>query len=203
MGTPDRNVLKVLKQKNFDLTEENRALRREVERLWAVIRDISKFRCYSEITNDEIYSLILDVLTTAMEAVHSQDGSLLLMDEDTEELVFVAVKGEGKEQLTGQRIPAEAGIAGWVATHREPVLVLDVKNDDRWLPDVDRWIGFQTSSLMCIPLEFGGRVLGVIEVVNSFGDDPFDEADLDIMILIARLSALVLFCAEKASLVGS
>lgn len=63
---------------------------------------------------------------------------------------------------------------------------------------VDQSIGFHTQSLMAVPLAVGDRVLGVMEVVNSLREDHFTSADLDLLLLVARLASYVFGCTEDA-----
>ena len=59
-------------------------------------------------------------------------SSVFLYDEETDELVFEAVAGEGSETLLGQRIPSSTGIAGWVLVTRQPLVLEDVTQDPRF-----------------------------------------------------------------------
>ena len=63
----------------------------------------------------DLIDLLDDLLAAALAVVDASDGSLLLLDEDTEELVFAVVRGSARNQLTGFRLPPGKGIAGWVA----------------------------------------------------------------------------------------
>lgn len=199
MAIPDKQLLRALKEQNIRLKEQKQDLQGEVNRLRQTIRSLNKLQCNVEAITQgsDILMVIANILEATLEAVNSFDGSLLLLDEETDELVFVAVFGEGEEDLPGQRIAADAGIAGSIATHRKPTLVSDVEKDPRWLPAIDQSTGFLTSSLMGAPLEFGHRVLGVLEVVNPRNTASFTEADLDILILASRLASFVLAYAEE------
>jgi GAF domain-containing protein len=142
--------------------------------------------------------MVMNILTIALEAVESENGSILLLDEESDELVFVAVVGVRQEELTDYRIPAGSGIAGWVKTYKKSALVPDVRKDDRWISSVDQSIGFHTRSLMAVPLILEDRVMGVMEVVNSMPEDHFNETDLSLLLLVARLASFVFGCAEEA-----
>ena len=67
---------------------------------------------------------------------------------------------------------------------------------------VDDLTGFRTHSLVCVPLLDGDRTLGVIEVVNKTSGEPFDEKDLNILVLVARLASLALIRAEGRRAIG-
>jgi GAF domain-containing protein len=196
----DHNLLKSLKRELSELQATNQDLKDENEHLWKVIQALNALECtqraYS--SSEEIFNMVMEILVIALEAVESKNGSILLLDEETQELVFVAVIGDRQKELTGYRIPGDSGVAGWVNRQRKPALVSDVRKDNRWMSAVDQSIGFHTQSLMAVPLAVGDRVLGVMEVVNSLREDHFTSADLDLLLLVARLASYVFGCTEDA-----
>lgn len=135
-------------------------------------------------------NLVLRRITgAAAETLQAEASSLLLVDEETGELVFSRIyKGSG-QKLQRERLAPDEGIAGWVATHGEPLIVNDVERDPRFTPRIDEETGFQTQSILCAPLWARGRVIGVLEVLNRRDGQPFDEENL-------RL--LRAFCASAA-----
>ena len=126
----------------------------------------------------------------------ANDGSLLLQDEATGELVFVVVRGQARTQLTGYRLPRGQGIAGWVAENKKPTLVRDARQDPRFSSQVDEGFDFQTTSLACVPLVDRNRVLGVIEAVNKTKEREFTPEDHDLLKLVAQLATLAIVRAE-------
>jgi GAF domain-containing protein len=86
-------------------------------------------------------------------------------------------------------MPADEGIAGWVATHQEPQIVNNVRTDTRFFSDVDDRFQFQTYSLLAVPMVLSGKVLGVIEVLNKFSKQDFVEADVDLLSTLAYIAA--------------
>lgn len=196
----DRQLLKTLKEENADLKVDLNQIRDQNSRLWKVIKDLNELECnlHTFSTSADLLGMIMDILSIALKSVGSDNGSILLMDEDTDELVFVAVIGDRENELTGFRIPAESGVAGWVNRTRRSALVPDVRKDDRWISAVDQSIGFHTRSLMAVPLVLGDRVLGVMEVVNALPEKHFNEKDLALIQLVARLASFVFGCTEEA-----
>ena len=196
----DPQLFRTLKEEIADLKRDNSSLKDQNSRLWNVIQSLNQLNSKSQIfsTAEELLEMIMDILTIALDAVNSENGSILLMDEETDELVFVAVKGIREEELTDYRIPAGAGIAGWVKTNMQPALVQDVRKDQRWISAVDQSIGFHTQSIMAVPLIFEERILGVMEIVNSLKEDHFTDADLALLELVARLASFVLGYTEEA-----
>jgi len=187
-------LLRTLKEEIAELKHDNSALKDQNSRLWNVIQSLSELKSSFQIfsTSAELLEMVMDILTIALEAVNSKNGSILLLDEESDELVFVAVKGLRQKELTDYRIPAESGIAGWVKTNMRPALVRDVRKDDRWISSVDQSIGFHTQGLMAVPLIFEEKILGVMEVVNTLSEDHFNETDLSLLELVARLASFVI-----------
>ncbi|MCK4800507.1 MAG: GAF domain-containing protein [Anaerolineales bacterium] len=192
-------LLRKIKDEIADLRRENSNLKDENSRLWKVIRALNELEGNLEAfsTSEDILNLVMNILVIALEAVDSENGSILLLDEETDELVFVAVVGDRQKELTDFRIPASSGVAGWVKTYKKPALVTDVRKDDRWMSAVDQSIGFHTQSLMAVPLILEERVLGVMEVVNSLSEDHFTDTDLSLVQLVARLASFVFGYTEE------
>ena len=198
------DFLRALQHENARLKDENRALRGELIRLRHAIRALRDLQeGLNAITPDsDVFELINRVLSGALEAVDSENGSLMLLDEETGELAFVEVQGQFREVLTGYRLPPGIGVAGWVVANRKPELIPDVRREPRFSPIVDQATGFRTLSLICVPLIHGERVLGAIEAVNTRSGGPFTQGDLDIMLLVAHLATLALVRAERATTEG-
>ena len=196
----DARLLRTLKKENSDLKLDLSKTTDQNKRLWTVIKTLNEleFNLHTFSTSSELLDMIMNILSIALDAVGSDNGSMLLMDEETDELVFVAVIGDRDEELSGYRIPADSGVAGWVNRTRKAALVPDVRKDDRWISAVDQSIGFHTRSLMAVPLVLGDRVLGVMEVVNALPEKHFNDRDLALIQLVARLASFVFGCAEDA-----
>ena len=194
----DQLLLKSLKEEIDDLKHANQELKEQNARLWQVIRALNDLQTNpgALASTADLMGMVSSILQIALDAVDSANGSILLLDEQGNELVFVAVAGESADDLRDFRIPAGAGIAGWVNTNKKAALVKDVRKDERWNSAVDQSIGFHTRSLMAVPLILEDRVLGVMEVVNALSEDLFNDKDLELLQLVARLAAYVFGSAE-------
>jgi signal transduction protein with GAF and PtsI domain len=136
--------------------------------------------------DDRIMSELSASLDCALEAIDAQGGSLLVLDDDTAELVFVLVAGVIPPDALGWfRIPANSGIAGWVAKQAQPLIANDARSDDRFYPAVDEAFDFKTESVMAVPVMGRGEVLGVLEVVNKGAEGLFVEDDQTLMSLMS------------------
>jgi sigma-B regulation protein RsbU (phosphoserine phosphatase) len=183
----DAQFLRMIQQENTRLREEVTRLRDYVSNLQSLHRAARQL-----LSEKDIMTLLDKTLYYALTVLDAGDGALLLIDEETDELVFVLVQGSVREMLPGYRIPCYEGIAGWVAEHREPVIVNNVRIDPRFSPQVDESFGFETRNLVCVPLIARDKVLGVIEVLNKAGGQDFAEADVDLLSLLAVIAAIAL-----------
>ena len=80
----------------------------------------------------EVDDLLQAVMELATRVVKAEAASILLLDEKTNELYFDVALGEAGEEIKQIRLKVGEGLAGWVAEHKEPAIVNDVKSDPRW-----------------------------------------------------------------------
>ena len=125
-------------------------------------------------------------------------SSVFLYDEETDELVFEAVSGEGSETLIGQRIPSSTGIAGWVLVTRQPLVLEDVAQDPRFAQDVAETTGFVPRGLMAVPLLHEEDALGVLEVLDRPEQSHFSLEEMELLGLFANQAAISLDLLRRA-----
>ena len=183
------------------LRDENRALKDELASLRGAVRGLDALHDVIQRIRPgvDILPLMDDLLASALAVVGASDGSLLLLDEETNELVFAVVRGQAHERLRGYRLPPGRGIAGWVAANRQAQVVQDARADPRFFPDVDETFGFETHTLACVPLLDGNRVLGVIEALNKVTARGFLPQDHDLLLIVALLASVALRRAEATA----
>lgn len=177
------------------LREQNLALEREADVLRTFIASMARLVEAVEKPPGETEALTLlgQVLDSAIRAIGAKDGSLLVPDDKTRELVFVLVQDEStKENLIGRRLPAGRGIAGWVAEHRRGTTVNNVPADERFYPELDVELDYRTTSLLAAPLLGGNRLLGVVEVINKQDGKLFSTGDLNLLTLMCRFAGELL-----------
>jgi GAF domain-containing protein len=114
----------------------------------------------------------------------------MLLDEDADELVFMAVSGEGESTLIGRRFPASTGIAGWTVASRQPILVEDLDRDERFARDAAESTGYVPKTLMAAPLVHRDSVLGVLEVLDWTPRPGLELSELDMLALFAHQAAI-------------
>jgi diguanylate cyclase (GGDEF)-like protein len=116
--------------------------------------------------------------------------SLLLRNHNTGDLKFYSVVGEASESLSGQIVKKGQGIVGWIAENGQPIIIEDVTKDKRFDSSFDSMSGFQTKSIIGVPLKSGGKVFGVIELINKLDGTLFTALDLKLLTTIADFAAI-------------
>ncbi|MFF9570662.1 GAF domain-containing protein [Streptomyces sp. NPDC014685] len=142
--------------------------------------------------------LLQSIVDVARAIFGAEASSVFLLDEEADELVFQAVSGQGEEFLVGRRFPAGRGIAGWVATSGEPMVVDDLTTDTSFDRSLAESTEFVPDSLMAAPLISDGQVLGVLEVLDPSPRVRTDMRELDLLAMFARQAAAALRMAAHA-----
>ncbi len=165
--------------KNIELVETQDALTQKIREL-DVLFEIAQVSA-SAPALDELFN---GVLARSMRALEAEAASILLADEKTGDLHFVAAIGGEAEAVKKLRIEAGQGICGWVADHQKPQLVEDVDADPRHTSSIASAVGYHPRSALCVPLRWdGGR--GAVEFLNKrVGRDAFTHDDLKLATVI-------------------
>ncbi len=136
----------------------------------------------------DLQAVLVASLQRAQDAFDSVAASILMVDGS--DLVFRVALGGSAEKVKPFRVPKDQGIAGWVVTHAQGVIVNDVQNDPRYYRAMESGTGFLAESLMAAPLIVNDRAIGVIEVFNRPGG--YSPADLDLLSTIAASAAIAI-----------
>jgi PAS domain S-box-containing protein len=128
------------------------------------------------------------IMEAAVSMLQVEAGSVLLLDEETQELEFVAAVGAGSDQIIGLRLPAGAGIAGQALSEGRSLLVDNTRSSSTFYEAVDRLTGLDTQRLVATPLRVKERHIGVMEVINK-RNGPFTADDVRMLDLLAPTAA--------------
>jgi len=161
-----------------EMEERNRQL--------AVLNEVGSV-ITSTLDLDKVLSLIME---KAVQLLQAEAGSLILIDEDTDELVFEVTSGPGSADLDGTRLPPNTGIAGAVIEEENAIIIRDAQKDRRWYKGVDDETAFVTHSLIAVPMISRKRAIGVIELLNRRDRVPFDEEDKQLLTAFATNAAV-------------
>ncbi|MGN6378156.1 MAG: GAF domain-containing protein [Gaiellales bacterium] len=143
--------------------------------------------------DDELHrSLLASIVNVARAIFGARAASVFLLDEDADELVFEAVSGAGEDSLVGRRFPSSTGIAGWVLTTRQPLVLDDVSRDPRFAAQAAESTGYVPRAIMAVPLLSGERSLGVLEVLDRPAGERFTMEQADLIAMFAAQAAIAL-----------
>jgi signal transduction histidine kinase len=139
----------------------------------------------------ELEPLLQNILENSVSILNCEAGSLFLVDEQTDDLIFkVTVGPPTSAELIGQRVPAGSGIVGRAALERRPVVENQAQMSPARFAGPDQQTGFTSKSLLAVPLLFKDRVIGVIEVINRKDGLPFVEDDKTLLSAFAGQAAV-------------
>ena len=152
---------------------------------------------HSSLDSQEVFSMIME---NTNKVAGSEASTLFLLDRDSDELVFCMPTGPMADKLANKRIKKGQGIAGWVVESGEPAIVPDVKCDPRFFTGIDDDTGFQTKSILCVPLMLNHKLIGVIEAINKQDGSSFTEKDA---LLLSAFAEQTVMAIENARLHGA
>jgi GAF domain-containing protein len=149
-------------------------------------------------SEDQYRALLQSIVDVARAIFRAKASSILLLDEEADELVFEAAADEASEGLIGKRFPSSTGIAGFVLVSRQPLVIEDVLTDPRFSRETAESTGFVPRGLMAVPLLHEERVLGVLEVLDRPQDTRFTLAEMELLGLFASQAAIALDLLQRA-----
>ncbi len=172
-------------------------MKKNVPNIKDIQRNSLQLSTFNEIGKALTSSLDLkEILNIVMEKIsgilHPKNWSLLLLDEETNELRFEIVVGEGSKKIKDLKLKVGEGVAGWVAKEKKPLLVPNVSKDPRFSKKADAMTNFTTKSIICVPLTVRNKCLGVIELINNAEDKDFVDEDLLILTTLADYTAIAI-----------
>lgn len=140
----------------------------------------------------DMEALLRTVVEKFNELIPASNWSILLLDPETQELEFFVAVGVDNQQIMNLRLKVGEGIAGVVAQTGEPIFIQDVRRDSRFCPRVDEQTGFETRSIICLPLSVRQEIIGVLEVVNIENENFFLTTYLPLLNILADYIAIAL-----------
>jgi len=168
----------------------------ELKYLWDISQSL-----YQYLNVDD---LILHIIRQITNVMHAEAASVILHDEEKDELVFCWSSDipERLDKLEEIRIPADHGIAGSVFKSGKAEIILEVAQDPRHYSDVDSATDFKTQSMIAVPLKTKEQTIGVLEVLNKI-KGVFDEKDFNFLVTLAPIIAMALDNARMCTELNS
>lgn len=143
----------------------------------------------AEFSHPRVLELIVE---TAAAVIGARSASLFLIDEATDELVFAVALGPEATTVKDLRVPLGHGIAGLVAVSGQPIAISDADADPRQAADVARQIGYTPKTILCVPLLYQDRIIGVLELLDRLDDTSFTAHDMSTLGRFANQAAIAI-----------
>jgi len=133
--------------------------------------------------------LLQFALDAILDLANAHTGSILIWDESSKELVVSVAKGVSMDRVMGTYLKLWEGVSGWVAARGIPVLVEDIRHDDRFR-GTKRFGHYQSWSFISLPLLAGNKLVGVINITEREGLGSFTEEDFERAKAVAKHIAI-------------
>jgi transcriptional regulator with GAF, ATPase, and Fis domain len=145
-------------------------LRRQFEVIES--RQMDHLRVFHDVARTLTTTLQLEeILLAIMQKMAAFFGperwSLLMVDDEAKDLYYAIAVGEDENSLKGLRVPLGQGVAGWVASTGNPLVVPNVSLDPHWSTFARNHPDLKIASIACVPIRSGETTLGVIQLLNS------------------------------------
>ncbi|MBT3204992.1 MAG: GAF domain-containing protein [Gammaproteobacteria bacterium] len=199
MAINRRDIIQMLRDENELLKMRNKQVGNRLARLQQAFRVLNTIdeKTQNLTVTPDLEELFHQLLELVLHTCNCENGSVIMLDDNTQELEFVEVIGGSRDALMTHRISLNTGIVGETINTGKAKLVENVHASNKWSSSIDEYLSFHTESLMCSPLKMGNRVIGAIELVSHSGDRVFDENDLNVLLVASGYVGRALEQAEK------
>jgi signal transduction histidine kinase len=149
-------------------------------------------------SNLAIKPLLGFIMEATCEITSSEAASIMLYDRNADQLRFVAANSPGTDmaKLAAIPVPMEGSIGGQIVRENRSIMIQD-ESDPRIYRPVDNAIKFRTRSLLGVPMQIKGEVIGVLESVNK-REGPWTEEDRSHLSILASQAAVAIQNAQQA-----
>jgi GAF domain-containing protein len=146
--------------------------------------------------------LLQSIVDAAARLFGAAAASIALVDENLQVLRFEVAHGAGQQDVVGQEIPLDAGIAGYVVMTGNPIAVADVRKDPRFAQEFAEKTGYVPGSILAMPLVWNDRVIGVMEVLDKIDAPSFGMQDMELLGLFANQAAIAIRQHQQVESLG-
>jgi transcriptional regulator with GAF, ATPase, and Fis domain len=192
-----------LQEQNEALTETISRQSKEIEQLKMHLgQEQFAEELHKLLTSSTLVGLVLSpfslshllemIVQTATRFLNVRASSLFLIDEAAQDLVFEVAIGPAAAEVKHFRVPLGHGIAGLVALTGQPMAIANAQHDARMATDIAFAVNYIPATILCVPLFYDERIIGVLELLDRQDGDPFDPADIEISGQFANIAAIAI-----------
>lgn len=157
-------------------------------------KELSTILKFSSIINSSLK--IEDVLNHAMqwaeEFMDAEASTVYELDEEKGEIFIRIARGSKKEPVKLIRLKLGEGIAGRVVQTGRPMVIQDTRQEKNFSRKYDTRTGFETRSMICVPLTLRGKTIGALQVLNKKPQKSFSDSDLELLTTMSQQIAVAL-----------
>lgn len=162
-------------------------LQNEIGRLKSAIQELTVLNDLAIAASSSLeVEQVLDIIVEkSIRAVHAEQGSILLVTEQQDAPLKTLIRQEDRRsRLFTYRVGTN--ITGWVLKHKQPLKIDNLSKDERFkTTEQERKL---IKSVLCLPIQFRGQLLGLLMVTNKTTLEPFSDGDLRLLSIIAAQS---------------
>lgn len=161
-----------------DLQETIKKFKGEIERLRAVIDQTWSYQACDDLNQ------LFDSFVKTITGLFPECRPTFFLVDQVNKCIYPYqdefALAEGRGILWGE------GLHGWVAANVEPLLLSDLADDDRFIPDLEAPEGIDPRTAVVVPIMYDRDLLGVVALFGPLGREPFDEYELEQLISLAH-----------------
>lgn len=176
-----------------------KTLRQENKELKTILKQMKKELSFfinvgKALTSTLEVEKVLDIIMDNVQKLVSSDAwSLLLVDDERDDLYYAIIKGKLPERLQGSRIQRGQGVAGWVADKGTPLIATGISKDScfsGFYKEIE--MGFIPRDVLCIPIINKKKIIGVLEIINKKDRTSFTKKDKELMLQLIDQAAIAI-----------
>ncbi len=187
--TPTGKLRSMALAERAALVQANQLLQRRVQEVMTLHR-IGK----SVASLTDLDTILTRIVEAAVFLLRAEEGSIMLVDPQSNALYLRAQKGLGEKQARGFNLKIQDTLIGSVVSQSRPVRLSQAASSDPRLKVVT---GYLVNALLYVPLTFRGRVIGVLGVSNQTTTRAFDDHDQRLLEALADYAALAIEMARQ------
>ena len=146
--------------------------------------------CFTDLTQP--VRTFQEILAIATEAIPADAASLFLVTAEDGTMTIVAATGPVADKVKGMKLPPGIGMPGVVARDRRPIAVSDVKKEPTYSRERHKIAGYETTSLLAVPVLHKGDLTGVLELLNRRGYPDWAAHEIELLERIARAAGAMI-----------
>ncbi len=133
----------------------------------------------------DIDFVLSNAMTLLEEEIGAERSSIWEIDFENNQIFFRILSGEGSEKLKEIRLNMGEGVVGHTIVEKRVIIINNVQESPYWSKKVDKVSNYETKSILSVPLEYKGDVIGAIQLINKKGGMFFSKNDAEKVKMIA------------------